>query len=74
MAENLPIHMFIDKEKIVNNELDVSELSNNEEEIEYGLFKIVKLYHNYNIFLISDSHFNLQLGFMWWRIHRLTSS
>ncbi len=34
MAENLPIHMS-DEEEIVDNESEVSELSNNDEEIEY---------------------------------------
>ncbi len=35
MAENLPFHMSDDKEKIIDNESDVSKLSNNEEETEY---------------------------------------
>ncbi len=35
MAENLPVHMSDDKEEIVNNESYVSELSDNEEKIEY---------------------------------------
>ncbi len=35
MAPNLPIHMSEDKEEIVNNESHASELSGNEEEIEY---------------------------------------
>ncbi len=35
MAENLSIHMSDDVEEIVDNKLDVSNLSDNEEEIEY---------------------------------------
>ncbi len=34
-----------------------------------ALLKIVKINHNYNVFLISDSHFNLWLGFIRWRMH-----
>ncbi len=37
--------------------------------VSLSLSKIVKIYHIYNIFLISDSHFDLQLGYICWRIH-----
>ncbi len=35
MAENLSVHMSDDEEENVDNKSDVSELSSNEEEIEY---------------------------------------
>ncbi len=35
MAENLPVHMSNNEEEIIDNELDLSELFNNEEEIQY---------------------------------------
>ncbi len=35
MAENLPVHMSDDEEEIVDNKSDLSELSNNEKEIQY---------------------------------------
>ncbi len=48
MAKNLSVYMFDDEEEIVDNKLDVSELSNNEEEIEYNSALETSLDSNFN--------------------------
>ncbi len=48
MAESLPIHMSDDEEEIIDNESDISELSNNDEETEYDSASEMSLDSDFN--------------------------
>ncbi len=69
-AKTQRVRLYGHREKITGSKIITKII--NDRVISWSLFKIAKIYHNYNTFLNSNSYFNLQLGFIRWRIHRLT--